>query len=196
MARTQGSRGDITGPLIRDQALRLFARHGYAAVSMRQIAAAVGVQAGAIYAYVPDKQTLLFRLLSDHMQDLLAAWADDWTLSAPARLDGFVDFHISTSLAHPDAVFLSYMELRSLTPDNLARIVGLRRRYEDGLQMILQDGNDEGTMRVAEPRLTAMALIAMLTGVTQWYREGGRLDGAHLTALYRGLARGAAGVRE
>ena len=54
MARKQGSHADITGPRVRDAALRLFARHGYAAVSMRQIATEVGVQVGAIYNYTPD----------------------------------------------------------------------------------------------------------------------------------------------
>ena len=39
MARTQGSKAEITGPAVRDAARRLFARHGFAAVSMRQIAA-------------------------------------------------------------------------------------------------------------------------------------------------------------
>ncbi|NBC95477.1 MAG: TetR family transcriptional regulator, partial [Deinococcus-Thermus bacterium] len=41
MPRKTGSHGQITGPRIRAAALRLFARHGYAAVSMRQIAAEV-----------------------------------------------------------------------------------------------------------------------------------------------------------
>ncbi|MCB2138465.1 MAG: TetR family transcriptional regulator, partial [Rhodobacteraceae bacterium] len=41
MARKPGSRSDITGPRIRTAARRLFARHGFAAVSMRQIAAEV-----------------------------------------------------------------------------------------------------------------------------------------------------------
>ena len=59
MARKQGSHSDITGPKVRDAALRLIAQHGYAAVSMRQIAAEVGIQAGALYNYTPDKQTLL-----------------------------------------------------------------------------------------------------------------------------------------
>jgi len=80
MARTQGSHSDITGPRVREAALRLFARHGYAAVSMRKIAAEVGVQAGALYNYTPDKQTLLFDLMRSHMEDLLAAWEG----SAPA----------------------------------------------------------------------------------------------------------------
>ena len=43
MARKTGSHSDITGPKVRAAAERLFARHGYAAVSMRQIAAEVGL---------------------------------------------------------------------------------------------------------------------------------------------------------
>src|SRR5690606_23403595 len=77
MARTQGSRAYVSGSLIREQARRLCARKGYASVSMRQIAAEVGVQAGALYAYTRDKQTLLFELLEEHMLELLAAWRDD-----------------------------------------------------------------------------------------------------------------------
>ena len=65
MARKTGSHSDITGPKVRRAAQRLFARHGYAAVSMRRIAAEVGVQAGALYLYTPDKQTLLFDLMRD-----------------------------------------------------------------------------------------------------------------------------------
>lgn len=194
MARTQGSRADITGPLVRDAARRLFARHGFAAVSMRQIAAEVGVQVGALYAYTPDKQALLADLLRGHMEDLLAAWRDDPGRPALDRLDAFLRFHIQTSLESPEAVFLSYMELRNLTPENRAAIAALRRRYEDALEAILIAGEAEGSMRVPDSRLSTMALIAMLTGVTNWYREGGRLDQERVTEIYRELVRGAVGA--
>lgn len=193
MARTQGSRAEITGPLVRQAARRLFARHGYAAVSMRQIAAAVGVQAGALYAYTPDKQALLADLLRDHMELLLAAWEDEGG-DPLARLERFVRFHIGYSLDHADEVFLSYMELRNLTPDNHAAIAALRGRYETALADILRAGAEAGVMRVADARLAAMALIAMLTGVTNWYREGGRLDRAAVADHYWTLARGAVGA--
>ena len=75
MARKTGSHADITGPKVREAALGLFARHGFAAVSMRQIAAEVGVQAGALYNYTPDKQSLLFELMRGHMEELLSARA-------------------------------------------------------------------------------------------------------------------------
>ncbi|ARJ68531.1 TetR family transcriptional regulator [Paracoccus contaminans] len=194
MARTQGSRAEITGPLVRDAALRLFARHGYAAVSMRQIAAAVGVQAGALYAYTPDKQALLADLLREHMELLLAAWSDTPAEPPLVRLERFVRFHIAYSLDHSDSVFLSYMELRNLSSENRALIGSLRRRYEDDLTGILQAGAASGAMRLADPRLAAMALIAMLTGVINWFREDGRLDRAALADHYWALARGAVGA--
>ena len=86
MARTQGSHSDITGPRIRRAALRLFARQGFAAVSMRQIAGEVGVQAGALYNYTPDKQTLLFQLMRAHLEEVIAAWAETDPKGAPADL--------------------------------------------------------------------------------------------------------------
>ena len=194
MARTLGSRAEVTGPLIRAVALRLFARHGYAAVSMRQIAAEVGVQVGTIYAYTEDKQALLADLLHTHMEMILAAWQDDPDAAPLVRLDRFVDFHIDMSLDHPDGVFLSYMELRNLTPENRRIIADLRRRYEDALEAILIAGEAQGTMSIPDSRLTTMALIAMLTGVTNWYREGGRLDQDRVVAVYWDLVRGAVGA--
>lgn len=194
MARTQGSRAEITGPLVREQAKLLFARHGYAAVSMRKIAQGVGVQVGALYAYTPDKQALLADLLVAHMDDLLAAWSDDLTLDPLARLERFVRFHIAYSLDHSDLVFLSYMELRNLSPENHRRIGTLRDRYEAALETILRDGQAAGVMAVADTRLATMALIAMLTGVTNWYRAGGRLDRARVAEIYWGLAKGAVGA--
>lgn len=194
MARTLGSRAEITGPLIRTAALQLFARHGFAAVSMRQIAAAVGVQVGTLYSYTPDKQSLLADLLLQHMLGVLQGWRDDLTLDPLVRLQRFVHNHIANSLDHQESVFLSYMELRNLTPENHQIITAHRRKYEDALEAILCDGQREGVMQVADTRMATLALIGMLTGVTNWFRDGGRLDRATLKQMYWDLARGAVGA--
>jgi len=152
------------------------------------------VQVGTIYAYTPDKQALLADLLRGHMEDLLAEWQDDPARPALERLNAFLRFHVETSIARPEAVFLSYMELRSLSPENRRQIALLRRRYEQALEAILAAGEAEGVMHVPDLRLTTMALIAMLTGVTNWYREGGRLDQERVVAIYWDLVRGAVGA--
>lgn len=190
MARTQGSHSGITGPRIREAALRLFAEHGYAAVSMRQIAGAVGLQAGALYNYTPDKQALLFSLMKNHLDDLLAAWqAQTAAAEPPQRLESFVRFHISYHLDRPDLVFIAYMELRNLDPQNFAVIERLRHAYETELETILQAGQTSGCFDITDTKLTTLAVIAMLTGVTTWYHPGGRLSGAQVQDHYWTMVR-------
>jgi len=197
MARTQGSHSDITGPRVRKAALRLFASHGYAAVSMRQIAGEVGVQAGALYNYTPDKQSLLFDLMKGHMDDLLAARATAPGPEEPlAALENFTRFHIRFHHDRPDEVFISYMELRNLSPENFKEIEGLRRRYEDQLETILRRGVELGAFEVAEPKIAAMAVIAMLNGVNTWFREGGRLSLPQIEQLHWDMVRKAVSAPE
>ena len=189
MARTQGSHSDITGPRVRAAALRLFARHGFAAVSMRQIAGEVGVQAGALYNYTPDKQSLLFDLMKAHMDELLAAWAPQAELPPLQALEAFTRFHIRFHSERPDEVFIAYMELRNLSEANFAVIEGLRRDYEAALQDILRRGQQAGLFDLPDPKLAAMAIIAMLTGVNTWYRAGGRLSLDQVEAIYWDMVR-------
>ncbi|WP_295509639.1 TetR/AcrR family transcriptional regulator [uncultured Sulfitobacter sp.] len=189
MARTTGSHSDITGPKVREAALRLFAKNGYAAVSMRALASEVGVQAGALYNYTPDKQTLLFTLLCAHMEELLEAWEDDIGLSPLDRLRKFVDFHIRFHADRPDEVFISYMELRNLTPENFSTVEALRRKYEDRLEDILRSGAATGDFAIADTKIATLAVIAMLTGVNTWFRAGGRLSLDQVIAQYWDMVR-------
>ena len=195
MARKTGSHSEITGPKIRQAALELFARHGFAAVTMRQIAATVGVQAGAIYNYTSDKQALLFNLLDGHMADLLSRWSAELVPVNPiAALDHFVAFHLDFHIKRPKLVFISYMELRNLTEPNFNNIVEKRRIYEKIIHNLILNGVRSGEFWVPDPKITSLALIALLTGPVDWFREDGRLTSDELTRQYCTLTRQALGV--
>lgn len=189
MARLAGSSGENTSRLIRAESLRLFARHGYDAVSMRQIAEAVGVQASALYQYFPNKQQLLVTLLKEHMVELMTALDGTPVQQAEPRaeLEAFARFHIRHHLTRADAVFISYMELRALEPDYFRQIETLRKAYENRLKAILERGAAEGYFQVEEPHVAAMAILAMLTGVNTWYRTGGRLSQAGIEDIYANM---------
>ncbi|WP_204113756.1 TetR/AcrR family transcriptional regulator [Shimia biformata] len=190
MARTQGSHSDITGPRVRAAALKLFAEQGYAAVSMRQIAREVGVQAGALYNYTPDKQSLLFDIMEEHLSDLLAKVRALPLLDDPvAALERFTRFHIRYHSARPDEVFIAYMELRNLSSENFARIEAMRGAYEDILENILAAGQQAGCFAVADVKVATLAVIAMLTGVNTWFREGGRLSLDEVETIYWDMVR-------
>ncbi len=187
MARRVGSDGARTEAAIRGAARRLIARYGYEALSMRRLASEIGLGAAALYRYFPTKQAMLFSLLKTHMEELLAAW-DAARLpdpaSAPARLEAFTRFHIRHHLPRAEGVFLSYMELRSLTPENFEAIEAMRRSYEHDLARILADGAAAGTVRMDDPPVTARAIIALLTGITTWYRDSGPLDATEIEKIY------------
>ena len=177
--------------------MKLFAQYGYAAVSMRQIAREVGVQAGALYTYTPDKQALLFDLMRGHMLELLSALEARPKPDDPLdQLQDFVRFHIRHHMDRDEAVFVAYMELRNLSPENFAAIEGYRRRYEAALEAILSRGRAAGALHVADERITAMALIAMLTGVNTWYREGGRLSRDAIADMYWDMTRRMVGAEQ
>ena len=165
--------------------MRLIAQHGFAAVSMRKIAEDVGLQVGALYHYTPDKQSLLFDLMESHMVDLLAELNGLDPIDDPiARLDQFVRFHISYHLPRRDEVFVSYMELRNLSSENFDKIQGLRSEYEGALEAILEVGETSGDFRFKDRHVTTLSIIAQLTGITNWYRDDGRLTIDEVATIY------------
>ncbi len=195
MARKAGTTSQDTEARIYQSALALFAQYGYAAVSMRHIAREVGVNQAALYHYTPTKQDLLTGLLTRHMVGLISAWDDEVKPHAPAAaLEHFTRFHIRYHMPRPDEIFLSYMELRSLEVENFNAITSLRQQYEDNLRVILTDGMSQGVFTKIDPAITAMAILSMLTGITTWYKQGGRLSQDDIETYYCTLTLRAVGA--
>ena len=66
--------------------------------------------------------------------------------------------------------------------------------YETQLETVLKRGRDAGVFDVADTKLATMALIAMLTGVTTWYRDDGRLSRERVERIYWNMVRRAVGA--
>ena len=196
MARTAGSDGSKTEAAIREAAVALIARRGFEGVSMRRLAEEVGVQAGALYRYFPTKQALLASMMRAHMRHLIGSWraAKPEGAGPVEALEAFARFHVRYHIDRRDEVFINYMELRSLDPGNAAEIKALRKEYERELRAILAAGRAAGQFAVPDVAVTAMALIAMLTGVTTWRKPGGRLAPGEIEAVYVALALCAVGA--
>jgi AcrR family transcriptional regulator len=190
MARTTGSDGARTEEAIRQAAVELIAARGFEAMTLRELAEKVGVQPGAIYRYFPSKAKLLVDLLVEHLEFLLSQWELERPRSADPveRLRAFVDFHIRSHTLRRREVFVANMELRSLSPADYRRVVALRKRYEELLAGILRDGMRAGAFHLPDARVAAFAILAMLTGVGTWYRDGGRLGKRELIDVYTRMA--------
>lgn len=162
---------------------------------MRRLAEEVGLGAAALYRYFPTKQAMLFDLLKGHMDDMLAAWRHvrpSASMPPNRRLTAFTRFHINHHHERADSLFLSYMELRSLSQENFSVIEDLRRDYEREISSIIEDGLSDGSFESQDPRVTARAILAMLNGLPVWYREGGALSRPAVESLYLNMVAGLA----
>lgn len=101
-----------TSQEILDQAVPLFAAAGYSGVSMREIAAAVGVRAAALYHHFPDKQTLYLAAMAHAFTNkstaLTSALTGDGTPFA--RLERFVTTLAEAMARDPDLLALLQRE--------------------------------------------------------------------------------------
>ena len=189
MARTIGSYGPKTLEAIRRAGLRLIFEHGYEAMSLRQLAAEVGIQSGSLYNHIATKQDLLFDLVREHINELLRQL--DRALQGKElpieKLRAFVAFHVTYHMTKKREVFIANSELRSLEPKNYDAIVALRGAYEQRLAQILSEGVSDGTFEVADIQVATFAIISLLTGLCSWYRPGGRLTKEAIVAAHEKL---------
>lgn len=157
-----------------EAAARQFLANGFAATSMREIAAEAGMQPGSIYYHFPSKADLLvavheegLRRITDATEAALQASKD----AAPwQRLEAACIAHLTVLLEGGD-FFQALMRNVPLDSDpSRGHITGLRDQYEAIFTRLLRDlplpdGTDRQDLRL-------MLLGAMNWSFT-WYRPGG-----------------------
>lgn len=174
--RTIGSKGETTERILKKAGVRLIAKHGFEAVSLRMLAKEVGIQAGSLYNYIENKQEFLFDLLTSIIRDLVEEMSDKLAgIDDPRdRLRAFVSEHITFHTRRKEEVFIGNMELRSLTPDHLRVVLEMRDAYEEVLEGIIHDGIEAGYFKSPDAGTARLAILAMLTGVSTWFRASGQ----------------------
>lgn len=189
MSRAPGSNGERTLKAIHEAGIELIYQNGFEAVSLRQLAGAVGIQAGSLYNHIASKQDLLFKLIHSIVLELNEQLEEELEgIDDPHEaMQVFIRYHITWYTARKKQVFIGNMELRSLKGENYTRIVALRRRYELTLVDILDRGIAKGLWQQEDTRVTARALIAMLSGVCVWYDPDGPYSIEDLVKIYTGL---------
>ncbi len=106
---------------ILEQAIPLFSERGYAAVSMRNIAAKVGISAAALYYHFPDKHTLYLEAMTHAFADKFETLTEALKTGdpAPKRLSRFIYLFTELMHEHPDVWKLIQRELLDGDEDRL-----------------------------------------------------------------------------
>ncbi len=171
------------GQLVRESA-RLFREKGYDATSVRDIAAATGLQSGSWVYHFKTKQDILAAVMEEGLEQALErieAIARE-QLSPREHFRALLRTHLDTLLG-PGQDFIPVLlyEWRSLDAAGRPRIIELQRRYEAVWDDVIRELQRSGDWAMPT-RVDRLLMFGALNWIAHWYRPGGPLDVAELAA--------------
>jgi TetR/AcrR family tetracycline transcriptional repressor len=100
MARGVGERAGLDREAVLDAALVVLRRDGVGALSMRRVAAELGVAPNALYSHVADKDALLTGVFDRVLADVVVPSRGGWR----ARIEAIMDSSRQVLLRQPDLI--------------------------------------------------------------------------------------------
>jgi AcrR family transcriptional regulator len=143
------------------EAARLFAQKGYHGTSIGEIAEAMGVQKGSLYAHIQSKQDLLYETMAEGARAFhagLDAIPDELPATEKIRLA--LRSHLRVVADQLDVATVFVQEWRYLDGERRDEIVAERRRYEERIRALFREGRELGELRSDLDDATA-ALLAL-----------------------------------
>lgn len=189
---------------IADAAVELFYRQGATATSVREITAACGLTAGALYNHFSSKEQLLFVLIRDTHRladEGLEAAITAAEATAAAQLAAAVRYLVWRAAGPRKQSLVANREYTTLPPDARDEVKAIRRRMRGRFADILFAGCRAGdfTLPGAQDRmsaaLTATAIATLCANISEWTRENYPVPLTDLQDRYVDMALRLAGDR-
>lgn len=172
-------------------ALKLFAEHGYAGTSVRDIAAATGVKPATIYAHYPSKGHILAELCRIGHEEQFRAVREAVLSSGPdprEQIVAYVRAHVGFHTAFPMLAVVSNSELHVLDDTLGSATLALRHQSVQLLEQIIERGVGKGIFDVPDIWMAVAAIGGMGLRVAYWYAAGHAIPAERVAEAYADFA--------
>jgi TetR/AcrR family transcriptional regulator, cholesterol catabolism regulator len=160
------------------QAARLFAEKGYHGTSIGEIAQALGVQKGSLYAHIESKQDLLYETMLEGARAFHAGLdAIDDSLRPAEKIRLALRAHLRTVADQLDVATVFVQEWRYLEGERREEVLAERRRYEERIRALFREGRDRGELRSdLDDASAALLALSAANWAYTWLRPGADTD--------------------
>jgi len=176
------------------QAARLFADKGYHGTSIGDLADAMGIERGSVYAHIESKQDLLYRTMRDGADAFHAALdeiRDDLPVTEKIRLA--LRAHLRVVSEQLDVATVFVREWRYLEGERRDEILRERERYEERIRALFREGRELGELRTDLDDSTAALLVLSAANWAYTWLQPGRDTGELADRFYSLLVDGMRG---
>lgn len=148
----------------------LFKKKGYSAVTMRDIAQAMGIKAASLYNHIQSKQQIL--------SDIIISIGEQFTLgmmqiratenaSSIEKLERIIALHVQITMDNPSKMATMNNDWMHLE-EKLEYYLNLRRNYEESFRQILIEGIEKGEIKAVNPEIILFSIISTLRSLYLW----------------------------
>jgi TetR/AcrR family transcriptional regulator, fatty acid metabolism regulator protein len=157
---------------ILDAAVQVFARKGFSASRISDVASAAGIADGTVYLYFESKDDILIKLFDEVMGVHIDAARQEIARveDAAARLRVIADHHLGLLGRNPELAVVFQVELRQSTKFMDLFTASWLKEYFDLVEAAIESGQKQGTLREDLSRkLATHAFFGALDAiVTSW----------------------------
>jgi AcrR family transcriptional regulator len=157
-------------------AAKLFKEKGYSAVTMRDLAAAVGIKAASLYNHITSKQQILSEIILDIAEQFtkeIDTIADRDT-DTITKLKEVIAQHITLTTDNPygmAALNNDWMHLEG----KLDHYLDLRTRYEKKFRNMVLEGKESGELKDVNTEILVYSILTTLRNLYLWIPKKGEL---------------------
>ncbi|WP_043724761.1 TetR/AcrR family transcriptional regulator [Nocardia asiatica] len=165
-------------------AIDLFAEKGFHGTGVAEIGERADVQRGALYYHIGSKEDLLWQILRDYIQRMLADAEQiaDGPGDPVTKLRGLIHSHVRLIIRHQREVAIQLRDVGALTGERAAQLQDLRDRVQHCWQRVVDAGHAEGALRT-DDHVVTNSVLGMLNTVSFWYRPHGDRSPAEIADI-------------
>ena len=177
-------------------AKRLFAERGFQATSVRDIAEAMDITAGSLYAHIEGKDDLLWEIVSAAADRFFAAVEPIAAsgLVSTEKLRRVIAAHVEVVTGDLTAAAVYSTEWRHLSDERRRDFASRRDAYEALVRRLVRECIREGTFADVDEKFATLLILSSINWIYQWYRPDGPMTPEEIARkltdmLFNGLRR-------
>lgn len=160
----------------------LFKEKGYSAVTMRDLATAMGIKAASLYNHIQSKQEILSTIIIELAEEFTNGMNQIVNSSASSiqKLENIISLHIDVTLRNADGLASLNNDWMHLEEDNLLYFEKMRQDYEDNFRQIVKKGVDMNEIESNNIEIIVFSTLSTLRTLYLWYPKQKNIDASIL----------------
>lgn len=158
-------------------ATRLFGERGYTGTTMRDIARAVGILPGSLYAHIDSKEAVLLEIIEGGVDRFNAAADHIEALAHPPQqaMRAVIREHLRIVAENPERTLIVFHQWRFLSDINRAGLLEKRARYERFFLRTMHAGIEQGVFDPGvDAKVSVLGILGALNWTPEWFSPNGR----------------------